>query len=56
MTHPLEQYIERFYFLGLRNSLGSSLSLTPELNTRKFEISGFLMLLVKLLRCQVIQR
>ena len=32
------------------------MSLTPELDTCKFKISGFLVLLVKLLRCQIIQR
>ena len=33
-----------------------SLSLTPELDTRKFEIPGLLISSVELLRCQVIQR
>ena len=56
MVNGETETLHRYTYAGGRSYVMVDLSLTPELDTCKFEISGFLMLLVKLLRCQVIQR
>ena len=58
-TLPLQAIIFRTVHIPSSKHIPSRrvarLSLSPELDTCKFKISGFLMLLVKLLRCQIIQ-